>query len=455
MDGTTRRLAQYATGLRWEDLPAATVHEAKRRLIDTLGCAVGGWDGEPSRIVRRFAAARPGAFASRVLVDGVRAAPEVAALANTVQARYLDANDVYQAAIASSGHASDLVPGVLAACEAEGLSGLDTLLALTVGYELYGAIADRVGIRDRGWDSGLFVALGSAGGAGRAFGLPTEQMADALAIAVTAYVPTRQTRAGELSMWKGAATAVPGSGGVLAAQLARDGMTGPTAAFEGRDGIWQQVTGPFQLGPLGGEDDHSFVIAKTSMKSLAVEYHAQAPIEAALKLREQVAWQDIEAVKVRTYQAAYSEIGSEPAKWDPQTRETADHSLPYMLACAWQDGGISTATFDMRRVLDAGLRPLMQRIAVEEDPASTAVFPGRLMCTVEVVSKDGRRLSQTAGFPKGHVQNPLTDADVDAKFRGFCAPVLTPGRTEQALDALWHVDQAPAIGALLDLLMKE
>src|SRR5262249_30517121 len=182
------------------------------------------------------------------------------------------------------------------------------------------------------------------------------------------------------AMWKGCATAVAAKAGLFAAELARAGMTGPTAAFEGRHGLWEQVTGPFEVGALGG----SFAIERTNFKFFAAEYHAQAPIAMALGLRARVAVDEIESIDVRIYAMAHSEIGSEPAKWDPRTRETADHSLPYMLAVALQDGRVTPASFEPSRYLDAGLRPLMSRIRVVESPEFTRRFPRELVSEIEV-----------------------------------------------------------------------
>ena len=145
------------------------------------------------------------------------------------------------------------------------------------GYEVYSAMADAVGLRDRGWDQGVIAVLGSAAGAAKLLNLNLQQTADALAIAVTANIPTRQTRAGELSMWKGAATAAAARAGVTAALLAAEGMTGPTAAFEGKDGIWERVTGQFELGAMGG-DGRPFGIERTNLKFFPSEYHSQAPL---------------------------------------------------------------------------------------------------------------------------------------------------------------------------------
>ena len=317
MDRTTEALARYATALAYEDLTPTAVHEVKRKLIDAFGCAVGGYESEPSRIARRMAAVRTSTPAARVLGEGTRTTPEMAAFANAVMVRFLDANDTYISPINGTAHPSDMIPGLLALAEAYRASCRELILAVVVAYETVGALADAVALRDRGWDQGLYVVLGTAVGAGKLLGLSFEAMADAIAIAVTANVPTRQSRAGELSMWKGVATPTSTGAGVFAALLASEGMTGPTAAFEGRHGVWDQVTGPFELGPMGGGDGRPFMIERANLKFFPAEYHSQAPLWMALRLRERVKLEEIAQLNVRTYWMAYSEIGSEPAKWTP------------------------------------------------------------------------------------------------------------------------------------------
>jgi 2-methylcitrate dehydratase len=448
MDKTTEALARYVTSLRYEDLSAAAVHDAKRHLVDSLGCAMGGYGSEPAAIARRVAPAWSGTPSARLLGEGRPTTPEAAALANSVMIRFLDANDTYIAR--GSGHPSDMLGALLAAAESQGASGKDLLLATVAGYEVFGAMADQVSLRDRGWDQGVFIAPASAAGAGLLLGLSREQMADALAIAATANVATRQTRAGELAMWKGCATTVATKAGLFAAQLAKAGMTGPTAAFEGHHGLWEQVTGPFEIGVLGGRE-RSFAIERTNFKFFAAEYHAQAPLAMALALRRNVSVEEIEAIDVQIYAMAYSEIGSEPAKWDPRTRETADHSLPYMLAVALQDGRITPASFEPQRYLDPGLRPLMNRIRVAENPEFTRRFPQELVSEIAVITRAGRRLTERAEYPKGHARNPMTDADVDTKFRDLSAGVLGPAQVDAALHALWRLEAMDRIGAVVDL----
>src|SRR6059036_1770026 len=281
MDRTTETLSRYATSLRYGDLSPSAVKEAKRHIIDSLGCAMGGATSEPAAIARRLAPAWAGAPSARLLGDGRATTPEAAAFANAAMIRFLDANDTYVAR--GSGHPSDMLGAILAVAESARASGKDLLRAIVAGYEIFGALADQVSLRDAGWDQGVFVAPASAAGAGLLLGLSAQQMAEALAIAVTANVATRQTRAGELSMWKGCATAAATKAGLFAAQLAREGMTGPTAAFEGRHGVGEQVTGPFEIGELGGRD-RSFAVERTNFKFFAAEYHAQAPLATALAL---------------------------------------------------------------------------------------------------------------------------------------------------------------------------
>jgi len=449
VDKTTRILADYVTNLEFAQLPAAALHQAKRRLIDTLGCAMGGYTSEPAAIARRVAARQHGEPAARLIGSGARTSMEMATFTNCVMVRYLDYNDTFISV--GSGHTSDMIPACLAVAEAHSASGSDLLLSIVAAYEVYTGLADVVPARDLGWDQGLFVVLGSAAGAAKLLGLTREQTADALAIAVTANVPTRQTRSGELAMWKGVATAASARSGVFAALLAADGMTGPTAAFEGRHGVWDQVTGPFELKPLGG-DGRPFGVERTNLKFFPSEYHSQAPLAMALELRAKVRVDDIEAIDVQTYHTAYSEIGSEPEKWKPQTRETADHSMPYLLALGLVDGFVKSDSFSPERMRDPALHRIMQKIKIAENLEFTAQFPAKLVTQFDVTVRGGKELTLTAQYPKGHAKNPMSDAEVELKFLNLCEPLMDEAQRTALLAALWKIDEAPVAGSIIDLM---
>lgn len=452
MDKTTLTLASYVSALNFDELSASATHETKRRLIDSIGCAIGGYSNPPAAIARDMAAENSGDPPARVLGSGAASSMEMAAFANTVMVRYLDCNDTYVSV--GSGHPSDMMGACLAVADAHHASGKDTLLAIAAAYEVFTALADVVALRNRGWDQGVFVVLGSAAGAAKLLGLTSEQIANALAIAVSSSIPTRQTRAGELSMWKGCATAAAARAGVFSALLARKGMTGPTAAFEGRHGVWEQVTGRFELGRLGNGAG-SMGTERTNLKFFPSEYHSQAPLWLALGLRDKVRPADIESIDVQTYYTAYSEIGSEPEKWDPQTRETADHSLPYLLALGWTDGAVNADSFSDTRLRDPALRQLMQRIRITENKAFTSEFPAKLITRIEVLTRSGQRLVETASYPKGHAKNPMSDPDVESKFAGLTRELLAPPRRDTLLRALWEVDQAKDISQVIDLVLVQ
>ncbi|MDB5924596.1 MAG: hypothetical protein JWN13_3532 [Betaproteobacteria bacterium] len=452
MDNTTRTLANYVAGLKLADLSPSAIHESKRRLIDAIACCIGGYSNEPASIARQIAADNSGRPPARVLGSGALTSIEMATFANAVMVRYLDCNDTYVSK--GSGHPSDMIAASLAVADALHADGKQTLLSIATAYEIFTALADVVGLRDLGWDQGVFVVLGCAAGAAKLLNLTSEQTANALAIAVTGNIPTRQTRAGELSMWKGCATAVAARAGVFAALLAQKGMTGPTAAFEGRHGVWEQVTGPFELGRLGGHGV-PFGIERTNLKFFPAEYHSQAPLWIALELRKKVRVEQIEAVDVQTYYTAYSEIGSEPEKWHPKTRETADHSLPYLLALGLTDGYINTESFSDERIADPGLRQLMQRIRIAENKEFTREFPSKLVTKIEVIARDGQRIVETAAYPKGHAKNPMSDADVESKFAGLSEGLVAPVERDALLSALWAVDHATEMGKVLELVRLE
>ncbi|OFZ90635.1 MAG: hypothetical protein A3I62_02170 [Betaproteobacteria bacterium RIFCSPLOWO2_02_FULL_62_79] len=452
MDRTTEQLASHVTGLRYEWLTPGAVHSAKRLLIDAIGCAVGGYHSEPAAIARKLAAQTSGTPPARVLGSAAITSMEAATFANSVMLRYLDFNDTYTSI--GEGHPSDAIPAVLAVADGLHLSGKDTILGLAATYEVYNGLADSVSLRDKGWDHGYFVVFAAAAGAGKLLGLTLEQMGNAIALASAPNVPTRQTRSGELSMWKGCATAASARAGVFAAQLAKEGMTGPAEAFEGRHGVFDQVTGPFTLQPLGAHP-RGFGLERTGIKFFPTEYHSQIPLGLVLKLRGQIAVEDIEVLHVETYNLAYSEIGSEPQKWNPQTRETADHSLPYMLAAAVQDGSISVATFDEARIRDPKLRPLMNRIKVSENAEFTRDFPRFMRNRIEIVTKGGRRLVEEERYPKGHFENPMTDAEVESKFRALCNGLMPADRCEATLQVVWGLERAQDVGQVLELVRIE
>ncbi|MBV9322801.1 MAG: MmgE/PrpD family protein [Chloroflexi bacterium] len=448
MDRSSQKIVEYADALRVQDLTGGCVLEAKRHVLDSFGCVLGGFDSPPSRIARAYStsvSAEPGA---RVFGEGNLTAPDVAAFANTVMLRYLDFNDTF---VAGSQHPSDMIPAILAAAEAVHASGEEVLLAIVLAYEVAGALAAGVSLRPRGWDQGTFLGLASAVAAGKVMRLSREQLGNALSLALVPHIPLRQTRAGELSMWKGCATAAAIRDGVFAAQLSQLGMTGPPEPFEGKDGLWERVTDPFEFSLPCRTD--AYVLEQTSLKLHPSEYHSQAFLDLAPAIVERAPVQEIASIDIETYWLCYSEIGSEPAKWEPDSRETADHSLPFILATALRDGALTLGSFGDANLHDPQLRELMRRIRIEHNARFTDRFPEELVSRLEVTTRSGDRFVLDGAYPKGHVRNPATPVEVDAKFDALAAGVVGPERREAIRAAVDRLDQCEDVVALVDTLV--
>ena len=439
-DATARYLSDYAASLDYRDLPSDTVHEARRRILDSVGCALGGFAAEPCRIARDLAPALEGRGAARILGTGQSTTPDMASFANTAMIRYLDCNDSFVSP--GGGHPSDMLPAVLAAAEVAGASGREVITALVLAYEIYGQFAARFATREKGWDQGLFIGPASACAAGKAMGLRAERLAHAISMTTVSQVPLGQTRVGELSMWKGCATAMAVRNGVFAALLARGGMEGPPEPFEGRYGLFEQVTGELPLDGLGNADAGvPFKLAETSIKYFPVQIHTQAGAAMALELRDEFEPADVECIRIETYGVAVRNAAGEAEKWDPKTRETADHSLPYVVAVALTDGAVTPASFDEKRIGDPLLRPLMRKIEVSEDPRATRNYPAQQQARMEIELRSGRRLTRSADYPKGHSRNPLSDGELEQKFLGLAAGVLPRARQAALLESLRRFDE--------------
>ncbi|HVZ44921.1 MAG TPA: MmgE/PrpD family protein [Ramlibacter sp.] len=449
MDRFTRRIAEFAASLDASRLTPAAVHAARRLLLDSFGCAIGAIESDPVRIACRIAdrcSSTPGAT---VWGSGRASSVDAAAFANGVMVRYLDFNDTYMSLEAS--HPSDMFAAILSVAESMRASGPETLLALVVACEVEMALADSCNLFRKGFDHGLYISIGTAAGVGRLMSLDVERMGNAIALACTPNVPTRQTRSGELTMWKGCAASAAARSAIVAAQLAAEGMTGPTEAFEGRHGIFQQVTGPFELVPLS-DGTSPFAIERSAIKYVPTEYNSQLPIYLALQLRKKVAWEQIDSIDVQTYNFTYTEIGSEPEKWRPTTRETADHSLPYMLAVTLMDGEISVASFSDERIRDPRLPGLMDRIRIHENAEFSQRYPRFMDSRIEAVSRSGKRFVEQGEYPKGHHLNPMTDAEVEEKFFRLCEGRMDRTAAQALLRATWSLETLSDVGELIGKL---
>ena len=447
MDRTIEQLADYATGLRYEDLPPEAVHECKRRLIDTLGCLVAAFDAGPSVIARALARRSIGNPPARILGTQEPSTVELAAFANGTMLRYLDFNDAYFGK--SSGHPSDNFAAVLAPADALHASGRSVITASALAYEVF-CNFDEVVPRELGWDYTIYGVIASAAAAGKVMGLARDVIGNAIALAAVANLTLDETRRGELAMWKGCAAANAARNGVFAAQLAAEGMTGPELAIEGKWGLWHAL-GRFEWAPFGGRGA-PFRVTQTHLKYYPAVVHAQTPITAAVELHGAMPPQDIESIAIESYWVANRYTDRASPLWRPGTRETADHSLPYCVVAAMLDGDITAESFSERRIKDSVLSGLLERTTIAENPEFTRLHPAEWPCRIVVTGRNGERRVAEARHFKGHAKRPLTDAEIERKFRALTAGRLTTAQVDVILATAWRLEQLADIGELLSLI---
>lgn len=446
MDNLTRRIADFAAEFSYEKLPDEVIAAATRFLVDSLACAIAAYDCESARIGLGLArGAAPQRYPGRILFHGEKSTAESAAFVNTAMIRNLDFNDQYP-----GGHPSDCLGAFLALAEAANADGKRLIASMVIAYELFVRLSDATGLRYKGWDQGFAIGICTAAGVGHLLGMSPRRIGEAVAITAVANIPMRNTRAGELSLWKGAATSFATRNGVFAALLAAEGMTGPDRPFEGKHGLWDLITGPFEFEPLptaGGP----YRSPDVQLKAWPVEYNAQLPVWAALELRSKVDWREISAIDIGTYTFAFTEIGSEPEKWDPKTRETADHSMPYIFAKVLVEGSIGVDAFEEAAYRDQALRPLMNKIHIRLDDEVNAMYPDVVAMKVKATTRDGDVVSIFPRDPLGHTNNPMKDQDVRDKFMRTVKPIYGKERSAAALARWWQartLSAAELAGAL-------
>lgn len=445
------KLAGYAFQFSYRELPEQVIHEVKRRVIDSFGCALGALSSDPAKIIRKVLTPFQLKSGATLLGEQHRVSPDLATFYNGLLIRYLDYNDTYLSK--EPAHPSDNISSALALAETEQRSGRELIEATVLGYEIQCRLCDGASIRSKGWDHVTYGAFSTALLASKLLKLSQNKMVHAIGLAGTPNIALRQTRVGELSMWKGCAFANAARNGVFAALLASKGMTGPAPIFEGTLGFFNLVSGPFEIKKWGGRNSQ-FKIMDTSIKYYPAEYHAQGAIEAALVIRKEMRREDIHSIQsidVKTFKTAIEIIGGEREKWHPQFRETADHSMPYCIAVSLMDGEVGELQFSKKRMRDPRLYELIERVKIEEDSPYSRMYPQGVPVHLRITTKSGKIFEKEIIYPKGHARAPLTDGEIEHKFKRLTFKTLSEAQQKQALERLWDLEKIKDVGEIMKL----
>ncbi|MBU8933344.1 MAG: MmgE/PrpD family protein [candidate division Zixibacteria bacterium] len=438
----SQRIAEFAVGLKYEDLPAEVVNEVKRYLYDSIGCSYGGYHTKDVNILRGIYTGMGGTEEATLLGFGDKMPAVNATLVNSLMIRALDFNDIYWKEDPS--HPSDLIPAALSVGELVDASMKDIIVAIVLAYEFEQRLCEfgKPGVRERKWHHATLTQFVSPIVAGKLLGLTVEQMVNAIGISGSHNHTIGCPTAGALTMMKNTVDPMAVQSGVFAALMAQKGYTGTVAVFEGKEGLMDcfgDAWAPKAL--LGGLGD-SYRIMQCSMKAFPTEALTHTHISATLKnvVPNKITSDQIESVTVTTIARA-CDILFDSHKYRPESRETADHSLPYCIAVALVDHKISVQSFSEEKLKDKAIWEVIDKIKGVASDEFEKMFPEKQPSKVVVKTKDGKEYSEYLEYPKGDPREPMTIDDLRSKFGGNAAGLLDEARQKSVEEMIFSCEK--------------
>jgi 2-methylcitrate dehydratase len=459
----SRQIAEFAVELKYEDLPENVIHEVKRFLYDSIGCAYGSMKTHDVKSMLEIYQEMGGKPESTVIGFGDKLPAVNTSLINSLMIRALDFNDIYWKDDPS--HPSDIIPAALSPAEKVDASMKDVIVAIVLAYEFEQRLClfAKPGVRERKWHHATLTQFVSPIVAGKILGLTVDQMVNATGINGCHNHTIGCPTAGKLTMMKNTVDPMATQSGVFAALLAQKGYTGTEKVFEGKEGFmdtflgWnakEQKVDPVSMKGRDGVSDwkwnidkligglgDSYKIMECSMKAFPTEALTHTHLSATLNAvtKNNISYDQIESVTLTTLAQAY-DILFDPHKYRPESRETADHSLPYCIATALVDHKITTQSFSDEKLKDPRIWEVIDRIKGEPSQEFEKMFPAKQPSKVVVKTKDGREFSEYLEYPKGDPREPMTMEDLDNKFEGLVGKLLTKGRQKEVKEAIFEAE---------------
>ncbi len=439
----TQQMAKFALALKYDEIPATALKEARRFMLDSMGCALAALHNEDMLAAHRYIEKLGGRPDATVIGSGLKTNAPNAALMNALLIRALDYNDIYWKQDPS--HPSDIISAALAAGEKTGRDTRELLVGVIIAYELEmrWCQAATPGIREKGWHHATLTQFVSPFVAGRLLDLSEEQIVAAVGISGSSHFTLGGVVAGHLTNMKNTADPLATQAGVHAALLAAEGYTGPVEVIEGKEGLFHVLNNvEWSTEKLLDGLGKKFIITECGYKPFPTEALTHQPITAALNLwrTHQLTPEQIASVLVKTTTRG-ADILSDPSKYKPTTKETADHSLPYCIAAALVDGNVLPSSFSENKLKDPQIWDMLGKIKVVADPAIDALFPVTKRAIVEMSTVDGRTFTEQVDHAKGSPENPMSDEEVVAKFRSNAAHAVSAERQQEIIEATWALGE--------------
>jgi len=472
-----RQIAEFAVKLKYEDLPEEVINEVKRYLYDSIGCAIGSVNTKDVNAIRDIYKEMGGTKEATTFVFGDKLPAVNATLVNSLMIRALDFNDIYWKEDPS--HPSDIMPAALTVAEKVDASMKDVIVAIVLAYEFEQRLClfAKPGVRERKWHHATLTQFVSPIVAGKILGLTVDEMVNAIGISGCHNHTIGCPTAGVLTMMKNTVDPMAVQSGVLAALMAQKGYSGTEKVFEGKEGFMDAFIGwnakeeklnptdmegrdgvsswKWDIKALIGNLGKDYKILECSMKAFPTEALTHTHISCVLKImvNNNLEYSEIEEVKVTAFAQAY-DILFDPTKYRPESRETADHSLPYCLAAAMVDKKITTGSFSDEKLNDPRIFEVIDKIKGEPSIEFEKMFPAKQPSKVVITTKNGEKYSEYLEYPKGDPREPMTLEDLENKFNSLASDKFNDSELLELKKLIFNCDEHSARNFMNKLVLK-
>ena len=420
-------LAKYAARASFTDLTVESRRQLPIHILDSLGCCIAALGAGPVQACKEQVA-EFGGTGPCALIGGGHANPVYAAFWHTALVRYVDFMDNFLAPTETC-HTADNFGVALTIADYVGGSGKDLMLAVALSYTVQSRFVDHANFMTRGFDHTAQLAFSLNAAGGRLLGLSERQIANAMAMAAVSDASFAVVRAKPLSQWKGLASAQSALGAMNALFLARRGVEGPLQVIEGPNGIENllQMRVSIDWDKMGYEG-----VVESTIKKYNAMIHTQSAVHCMVELTKQNKFDPdkVVCIEADVFQLCYDFAGGGHYGVDKviQTKEQADHNLPYLLAVALLDGDVTPAQFTLDRIARDDAQQLLKKVSVRPNQEYTALYPRKMPARIIVRLENGTVIEHEVQDYPGLASHPFTWEDSVEKFDSLVA-----GRVDQSL----------------------